>query len=90
MGDTVEISDEIGVLDPLRLTACRGGCTESYAEYVAGVRNRLSRTRGARGLRLPIGFSVDIITEFLFTLADAQSAIAEKDALDELDAQIPG
>ena len=86
--DTIEISNKIGVFDPLRLRLA-AGVYRAYAEYVAELGTDLAEHEGPVAT-LANRISVDIITEFLFTLSDAQSAIAEKDALDELDAQIPG
>ena len=86
--DTIEISNEIGVFDPFRLRLA-AGVYRAYAEYVAELGTNLAEHEGPVAT-LANRISVDIITEFLFTLSDAQSAIAEKEALDELDAQIPG
>ena len=86
--DAIEISNKIGVFDPLRLRLA-AGVYRAYAEYVAELGTDLAEHEGPVAT-LANRISVDIITEFLFTLSDAQSAMAEKDALDELDAQIPG
>ena len=86
--NTIEISNEIGVFDPFRLRLA-AGVYRAYAEYAAELGTNLAEHEGPVA-NLANRISVDIITEFLFTLSDAQSAIAEKDALDELDAQIPG
>ena len=86
--DAIEISNAIGVLDPFRLRLA-AGVYRAYAEYVAELGTNLAEHEGPVAT-LANRISVDIITEFLFTLSDAQSAIGEKDALDELDARIPG
>ena len=86
--DAIEISNAIGVFDPLRLRLA-AGVYRAYAEYVAELGTNLAEHEGPVAT-LANRISVDIITEFLFTLSDAQSAMAEKDALDELDARIPG
>ena len=86
--DAIRISNEVGVFDPFRLRLA-AGVYRAYAEYVAELGTDLAEHEGPVAT-LANRISVDIITEFLFTLSDAQSAIAEKDALDELDAQIPG
>ena len=86
--DAIEISNAIGVFDPFRLRLA-AGVYRAYAEYVAELGTNLAEHEGPVAT-LANRISVDIITEFLFTLSDAQSAIAEKDALDELDARIPG
>ena len=86
--DTIEISNAVGVFDPFRLRLA-AGVYRAYAEYVAELGTNLAEHEGPVAT-LANRISVDIITEFLFTLSDAQSAIAEKDALDELDARIPG
>ncbi len=86
--DAIRISNEIGVFDPFRLRLA-AGVYRAYAEYVAELGTNLAEHEGPVAI-LANRISVDIITEFLFTLSDAQSAIAEKEALDELDAQIPG
>ena len=86
--DTIEISNEIGIFDPFRLRLA-AGVYRAYAEYVTELGTNLAEHEGPVAT-LANRISVDIITEFLFTLSDAQSAIGEKEALDELDAQIPG
>ncbi|MDE0013116.1 MAG: leucine-rich repeat domain-containing protein, partial [Candidatus Poribacteria bacterium] len=88
--ESVEVSDAIGVFDPLRLRLA-AQVYQIYAEYTGEVGTGLAKHEDpieALLETLASRFSVDIMTEFLSTLSTATDALEKKTALDQLDARL--
>ena len=83
---SVEISETLTVYDPFRLRVA-ATVYQDYAEHAVDLGTDLSNPETSVAT-LAKQISIDIITDFLSVLGAGQGVLREKEALDELDAQL--